>query len=95
MAKNLEAMKQKIANLLKKKDIARAGIFGSYARGEQNKNSDIDIVIEFKGKKSLLDLIALELALKKALKRKVDISTYKSISPHLKKQILAEEIKIL
>ena len=91
----IEAMKRKMLPLLKRNSVARAGIFGSFARGEEKKGSDIDILIEFKGRKSLLDLAHLEMGLEKALKRKVDLLTYKSINPLLKDQILGEEVRIL
>jgi predicted nucleotidyltransferase len=44
--KILKKIKPKILNIINKRGIKRAGIFGSYARGEQKKNSDIDILIE-------------------------------------------------
>ena len=96
MDKKLEKLTPKIVKVLKKHNVARAGIFGSYARGEEKKNSDIDILIEVKGKKfSLIDLIRIEMELRKALKKKVDLLTYKGISPYLRSNILQEEIRIL
>jgi len=80
----------KIKKILRKHKIAKAGIFGSYARGEQKKNSDIDILIEFN--ESLLKLVSIEMELEHALKKKVDLLTYKSINPHLKKYILSDEV---
>mgnify|MGYP001585407781 CR=1 FL=1 len=67
-------------------------IFGSYARGDYNKNSDIDILIEFNG--SLLKLVGIEMELKKTLKKKVYLLTYGGINHLLKERILREEIKI-
>jgi uncharacterized protein len=81
--------------ILRKNGVVKAGIFGSYARGEAKKRSDIDILVQLKGKKSLLDLIGIELELKEKLKKKVDLLTYKSINPMLKKYIFKDEIKIL
>ena len=78
---------------MEKHGIVRAGIFGSYATEEATKGSDIDILIEFDG--SLLDLIGLELELKKALKKNVDLLPYRGINPILKRRILDEEIKII
>ena len=70
MNKELAAIKKQIVPILKRNDIVRAGIFGSYARGEQKKRSDLDILIEFKGKKSLFDLVGLKQELEKKLKKK-------------------------
>ena len=81
--------------ILQKNEVVKAGIFGSYARGEQKKSSDVDLLIKFKGRKSLLDLVGLGFDIEKALKKKVDWVTYRSIYPPLKKQILSEEVKIL
>jgi len=93
MNTEIKKLKPKIVNILKKNGIARAGIFGSYATGEQRKNSDIDILIEFND--SLLDLVGIEMELKKALKRKVDLLTYGGIHPLLKKNILKEEVRVM
>lgn len=92
----INEIKKKIVPFLKKNKIVRAGIFGSYARGEEKKNSDIDILIEVKTKKfSLLDLIGLEIELKKILGKKVDLLTYKGLNPYLREHILNEEIRII
>ena len=90
---NLEDISKKITPVLNKRKIKKAGIFGSHATGKLKKNSDIDILIEFKG--SLLDLVRLEMELKKVLNKKVDLLTYKGINPLLKKRILKEEIRII
>jgi len=94
-----EALKQiinKTRPILKKNKVVKAGIFGSYARGEQKKKSDIDMLIQVKGRKfSILDLIGLEKELEKKLGKKVDLLTYNGINPLLKEQILGEEVKII
>lgn len=81
--------------ILKRNGVVKAGIFGSYARGEQKKGSDIDMLIRFKGKKSLFDLAGLQIELEEKLKHKVDVVTYKSIHPLLKDSILNDEVRIL
>ena len=93
--KELREICRKIKPILKKNGVVRAGIFGSYARGEQTKKSDIDILIKYRGKMNLLDLMGLELEIKKVLHRKVDLVTYKYIYPPLKKSILKDEVRIL
>jgi hypothetical protein len=92
---SLELIKPGILQVLKKNDVARAGVFGSYARGEETPKSDLDMLVEFKHRKSLLGLCGVELELERALKRKVDLLTYNSIHPLLKERILKEEIRIL
>lgn len=93
MASELKALKKKILPVLRENKVKKAGLFGSYARGEQKKASDIDILIEFKG--SLLDLVCLERKLREQLGKKVDLLTYGSIHPLLRKKILKEEVRIL
>ncbi len=84
-----------ILPVLRRNTVSRAGIFGSFARGESTAKSDLDLLIAFKGKKSLLDLIHLQMELEDVLKKKVDVLTYKSLHPLLKERILNEEMKIL
>lgn len=95
MVQTIDEIKKKIIPVLKKNKITRAGIFGSYARGEQRKKSDIDILVEVKKGFSLLNLIKLELILKEILKRDVDLVTYGAIHPLLKNEILGEEVRII
>jgi len=86
---------KKIIPILRQHGVVKAGVFGSIVRGEATKKSDIDILIQFKGRKSLLDLIGLELELEKSLRRDVDLLTYNSIHPLLRDRILNEEVRII
>jgi len=95
MNKEIEAIKQKIIPVLKKNKVTKAGIFGSYARGEQNKKSDVDILVEINDDRSLTELIGLKLILEKNLKRKIDLVEYCTIRKELKDSILNDEIQIL
>ncbi len=52
----IDQIKERIIPLLKEAGVLRASLFGSYVRGEQTEESDIDILIEFPEGKSLLDL---------------------------------------
>ncbi|MFH1187474.1 MAG: nucleotidyltransferase family protein [bacterium] len=87
----LETIKNEIAPILKRQGVLKAAVFGSAARGEMGKNSDIDILIKYGGKKSLLDLVRLEFELEEKLGRKIDLLTYKSIHPLLRGIILKEQ----
>lgn len=73
--------------------VVRAGIFGSFARGEQTPQSDLDFLIEFDPtkSKSLLDLAALGIELEDALGRAVDLVTYRSLNPRIRDRVTAEE----
>ena len=94
--REIEKIKSKIINILKKNKVSRAGIFGSYSRGEQKKNSDIDIAVEINDNKmSLLGFIALKMKLEGILGKKVDLVEYSVIKPLIKNRILNEEVKII
>jgi len=95
MKKHFEEIKDKIVPVLKRHDVVHAAIFGSFVRGEAKKGSDIDILVEFKGEKSLLDLVALKLELEDLLGRDVDVLTYNSIHPFIRETILKEQVTIL
>ena len=96
MNKDIKKIKPKIKKILKKYKIARAGIFGSYVRGEQKKKSDIDILVKIKDKNmSLLGFIHIKHELEDALGRKVDLVEYAAIKPLIKDRVLAEEVRIL
>ena len=90
--KNIE---QKIKKILKSHGVKRAGIFGSYARGEQKKNSDVDILVEISNSYSLLYLVRLKILLEKNLGKKVDLVEYSTLHPLIKKQALKEEVRII
>lgn len=92
--KTIKEIKKKIVRILKKHGVVRAGIFGSYARGEQKKNSDIDILVEL-SKPLGFEFVGIQFELEEKLKKKVDLLTYKSINHLLKERILNEEIKII
>jgi predicted nucleotidyltransferase len=94
MAKvKLSEIKIKSVPILKRHGIKKAAIFGSYIRGEETKDSDIDFLVEFRDgeNKSLLDLIGLEQDLEEYFNKKVDVITYNSIHPLLKEYILKEQ----
>jgi len=80
----IEKLKPKIIEILKKNNIKRAGIFGSY----------IDILIE-PAKNMGFKFAGLEIQLTKALKKKVDLVSYNGISNYLKEKILSQEIRII
>ncbi|MBS3134788.1 nucleotidyltransferase family protein [Candidatus Woesearchaeota archaeon] len=92
----IEKIKLKILPILKKYGVVRAGIFGSYVRGESKKNSDVDILVKIKDKKmSLLGFIHIKNKLEESLGKKVDLVEYKMIRPEIKNNILSEEVRIL
>jgi len=69
-----------------KYEIEKIGLFGSYARGEENQESDIDIFVKMKP--DLLEMVGLKFQIEEDLSKKVDlIRDHKSIKPLLLKMI--------
>lgn len=87
----LQSIKRKIVPVLENEGIVKAAVFGSHATGEAKKDSDVDLLVEFAGRKSLFDLVGLKMELEKTLKKKVDLLTYRSLHPLLKTIILNEQ----
>ena len=92
---DLKKLKQKIAKILKNNGIKKAGIFGSYARGEQKKLSDVDILIKTPKKTDLYDFIGIKQELEDALHKRVDLVDYKLIRPEIRDRILQDEVKVI
>ncbi len=69
-------------------------VFGSFARGEERPDSDIDLLVEMAPDRSLLDIIAIKNALEDITHRKVDVVTEKALSPYLRDKILQDAVSI-
>lgn len=95
---NTDVLKEYLASnkdfLCSKYHLKKIGFFGSFARGEQNSLSDIDIIVEFENNTSNLYEIKMELRdfLKKEFNREVDIAREKYIKDRIKKEISKEAI---
>ena len=89
-------IKNIIMSHLKGFDPVKVGIFGSFARGDNKKGSDIDILVEFKEALSLLTLIKLENDLSETLGVRVDLITTGALkNKRIKKSIKKDLISIL
>jgi uncharacterized protein len=80
----------KLINMCRQNDVAMVGIFGSQAREEARDQSDIDILVRFSKRKSLLKVVTLERELSEALGKKVDLLTEASLSPYLRDTIMRD-----
>ena len=85
----------KLVSILKKQGAKRIKIFGSYARGEAKLGSDLDAIVEFEKRKSLLELVGIEQELEDVLGINVDLLTRASISPYLIEKIEKESKVVL
>jgi len=95
MSEQIEPLREKIIDILRENGVKRASFFESVVSGEMTEESDVDLLVEFEGRRSLLDLAHLKNELEDAVERRVDLLTYKSLHPLLKERILAEQVPIL
>lgn len=68
------------------------GIFGSYVRGEQGMESDLDILVEILRPISLLELVGAEIFLSETLGIKVDLVPRRSLREELREAVLREMV---
>lgn len=80
---NRNTIVERIARALKEQGATKVAIFGSYARGQEKQESDVDVLVEFSERKSLLELVTIERELHEMLGIRIDLLTEKSISPYL------------
>lgn len=96
--KNIEEIKKEIRSVQKKLnidfDVQEIGLFGSYVRGEENENSDLDILVSLNPEHNvgLIKFNSLKEFLSDLLNIKVDLVIKDAIKPALRKYILNEVI---
>ncbi|NIM16038.1 MAG: nucleotidyltransferase [Candidatus Aminicenantes bacterium] len=95
---NLKEIQERIRcnkPILKKKfKVKDIGIFGSYVRGEQKENSDLDVLVEFGERVGFFKFLELEEYLEGLLKLKVDLVSRKALKPRIGQHILKEVVMI-
>lgn len=80
---DIDQIKRVAEPILKRRGVEFAGVFGSYARGESNQTSDIDLLIRPSEPLSLVELIGLERELSEALGIKTEVITEKSLHRYI------------
>jgi hypothetical protein len=81
-------------NVQQQYHVTELGIFGSYVRGEQTEDSDVDVLVDFAKTPTLFDLVGLENELSEIVGIKVDLVHKPSLRPHLRQSVLAELISV-
>lgn len=76
--------KNDIEQICKEAGITYLAVFGSQARGDQKKNSDVDLLVEFGVTPSLISFIHTKQKFEDVFNRKVDLVTKNALSKHLK-----------
>lgn len=84
-----------IVEYLKKYNPSRVGIFGSFSRGEQKEDSDIDILVKFQQTLSLLQLVKIENDLCEKLGIKVDLVTEGALSNKYVRESIFNDLQII
>ncbi|OGK14320.1 hypothetical protein A3A93_03240 [Candidatus Roizmanbacteria bacterium RIFCSPLOWO2_01_FULL_38_12] len=85
----IDQIKQQVVSVCKKYNCKKIAVFGSYAKGTaREESSDIDLLVYPPSKLGLIRFASMKLDLEKALQKKVDLITYRSISPYMKDSIL-------
>jgi predicted nucleotidyltransferase len=70
------------------------GFFGSIARGEGKRDSDLDVLVELEAGRSLLDIVAIKQDFENLLNTKVNVVTEAAVSPYIRDQVLREAISL-
>ena len=78
--------------LIERFKILELGLFGSYVRGQQTKDSDVDILVEFSQVPTLFDLVEIEYLISDKLGLPVDLIDKKSLKTGIREQILNETV---
>lgn len=81
--------------ILMRHGVTRAAVFGSYARGDMNADSDVDMLVEINKDISLLDFIHIKNDIEDALGQRVDLVEYGALKPLFMESILQEQVTIL
>ena len=68
--------------------------FGSVARGEADRESDIDFLVELEPGRSLLDLGGLQMELESLLGRRVDVATARGLKARIRERVLREAVPV-
>ncbi len=90
-----QTLKERMPEIKEKYGVKNLYIFGSYVRGEQTPESDIDILVEFeKGKKTFRNYMGLKFYLEELFGIKVDLVIKEAVRKELKKYIYAEAVNV-
>ncbi|MBS3074029.1 nucleotidyltransferase family protein [Candidatus Pacearchaeota archaeon] len=92
--RNLDEIKKKVTPILERYGVTKAGIFGSFARGENDPYSDVDILVEMPKEADYSAYLDLLMALEEVLGRKVDLVEYPLLRKEIREDVLREEVLV-
>lgn len=89
----LALLRQAEPELKKRFGVAKIGIFGSFVRGEERPESDVDVLVMFRnGEKTFDNYMGTKFYLEDLFGRKVDLVTYAALKPLIREPILREVV---
>ena len=88
----IQVLQQQKKQIRERYQITELGVFGSYARGEQTDQSDVDLLVDYEQAPTLFKLVELRTNLSQILEMEVDIVTKQGLKPRIRDRILAEVI---
>lgn len=89
---DIEDIKKAVIQYCTKYPIKQIGLFGSYARGEADEDSDIDLIVEFEDKVSLMKVLGLKTRLEADLRKRVDLVEPDSVDADLANEIAKDAV---
>jgi predicted nucleotidyltransferase len=92
LKKNIAILSNEINFLRRNYSVKAIDVFGSVARSEQKKYSDLDVIVEFSEPVGFFKFIELEYFLSRVLKRKVDLVTKNALKPAIKQNVLKQTV---
>jgi len=92
--KTLRGKRDEILAIARQHGARNVRVFGSIARGESKRNSDLDVLVELEPGRSLLDIIAIKQDLEDLLNIKVDVVTEAAVSPYIRDEVLRQLISL-
>ncbi|MCR4307421.1 MAG: nucleotidyltransferase family protein [Candidatus Berkelbacteria bacterium] len=95
MTSTIKEISKKAIPILRSAGVKKAAIFGSFARGEERVDSDIDLLVEFRDPKGLFQIMDVKAQLTKHLGRHVDLLTSLPKNPYIRPQIEKDLITLL
>ncbi len=90
----LEEKRGEILRIASEHGAREVRVFGSVARGEADRESDIDFLVELETGRSLLDLGGLQMELESLLGRRVDVVTVRGLKARIRERVLREAIPV-
>lgn len=89
---DIKSQKDKISELAEKRGVRNIRVFGSYARGNANENSDLDLLVSMDEDRSLLDRIGFMHDVEDLLHIKVDVVNEKALHHSIRDEVIKDGV---